>query len=278
YYPFGGERVITDTLADQNYKFTGKERDPETNLDYFGARYYAFSMGRFLTPDWADKPTAVTYADFGNPQSLNLYSYVNNNPTTVADADGRGAGADDAVEAAIIGVTILVMATQAYYALPEDKRDFGAAIRGAYTDVKNTIQNWVQSEDKGNAPPSPPGSGSTTAETSSGVNSGAGQPTAPAGDEGPRLKPTPPGENAAAAAGRAAHKDFAAKVKAKPGWTSQPRLTDPKTGKGVEPDATTRSGRPVELKPRTPSGQAKGKTALKKQQRATGKKGRVIYY
>jgi hypothetical protein len=38
YYPFGGERVICDRLADQNYKFTGKERDTESSLDYFGAR------------------------------------------------------------------------------------------------------------------------------------------------------------------------------------------------------------------------------------------------
>src|SRR5260370_21920948 len=51
YYPFGGERVITDLGIDNNYKFTGKERDPETGLDYFGARYYGNSIGRFLTVD-----------------------------------------------------------------------------------------------------------------------------------------------------------------------------------------------------------------------------------
>jgi len=47
-------------------------------------------MGRFLTPDWAAKPTAVPYAYYGNPQSLNLYSYVENNPTTTGDPDGHG--------------------------------------------------------------------------------------------------------------------------------------------------------------------------------------------
>jgi RHS repeat-associated protein len=71
------------------YKFTGKERDTESSLDQFGARYYASSMGRFMTPDWAPKPMAVPYANFGNPQSLNLYSYVENNPTTVGDPDGH---------------------------------------------------------------------------------------------------------------------------------------------------------------------------------------------
>jgi RHS repeat-associated protein len=71
------------------YKFTGKERDTESSLDMFGARYYASTMGRFMTPDWAGKPIDVPYADFANPQSLNLYGYVRNNPTTTRDPDGH---------------------------------------------------------------------------------------------------------------------------------------------------------------------------------------------
>lgn len=89
FYPFGGERTITNLLPDQNYKFTGKERDPESNLDYFGARYYSSNLARFITPDWAAAPTAVPYADFGDPQSLNLYGYVRNNPLSHADPDGH---------------------------------------------------------------------------------------------------------------------------------------------------------------------------------------------
>ena len=58
-------------------------------MDNFGARYDTSAMGRFMTPDWAAKPTDVPYAHFGNPQSLNLYSYVQNNPTTVGDPDGH---------------------------------------------------------------------------------------------------------------------------------------------------------------------------------------------
>ncbi len=88
YYPYGGEMVVTDSVP-QNYKFTGKERDAETGLDYFGARYYASSMGRWMSPDWAAKPTTVPYANFGDPQSLNLYQYVGNNPLSRADADGH---------------------------------------------------------------------------------------------------------------------------------------------------------------------------------------------
>ncbi len=91
FYPFGGERVVTDLGIGNNYKFTGKERDPETGCDYFGARYYCNSIGRFLTPDWAAKPVTVPYAKFGDPQSLNLYSYVENGPVNRVDADGHSA-------------------------------------------------------------------------------------------------------------------------------------------------------------------------------------------
>jgi hypothetical protein len=82
----------------------------------------------------------------------------------------------------------------------------------------------------------------------------------------------------AAARGRKWHRWFALKVKGKRGWQSEPRLMDPKTGKIVIPDAITSSGRPLELKPNTPSGRAKGKQQLPQYERATGKKGRVVYY
>ena len=71
------------------HHFTGKERDIETGHDYFGARYYASNMGRFMSPDWSDTPSQIPYADLPNPQSLNLYSYVKNNPLSRTDADGH---------------------------------------------------------------------------------------------------------------------------------------------------------------------------------------------
>jgi RHS repeat-associated protein len=74
--------------ATENH-FTGKERDSESGNDYFEARYYASSMGRFLSPDWSAKEEPVPYATMDDPQSLNLYSYVRNNPLTRADADGH---------------------------------------------------------------------------------------------------------------------------------------------------------------------------------------------
>jgi RHS repeat-associated protein len=79
--------VLLETRVGSRY--TGKERDTESGNDYFGARYYASSMGRFLSPDWSDKPEAVPYADLSNPQTLNLYSYGRNNPLSVTDPDGH---------------------------------------------------------------------------------------------------------------------------------------------------------------------------------------------
>jgi RHS repeat-associated protein len=82
--------------------FTGKERDAETGLDYFLARYYSGAQGRFLSPDefkggpddaltGADitPPGPLPYADIGNPQTLNKYAYVINNPLRYTDPDGH---------------------------------------------------------------------------------------------------------------------------------------------------------------------------------------------
>jgi len=71
--------------------FTGKERDTESGNDYFGARYYASSMGRFMSPD----PMGIASGSLTNPQSLNLYSYVLNNPLIGIDPDGRECVWDD---------------------------------------------------------------------------------------------------------------------------------------------------------------------------------------
>jgi RHS repeat-associated protein len=89
FYPYGGEINYCDRLSDQRYKFGGKERDPETGADYFFARYYSSALGRFLTPDWSATPIAVPYAKLEDPQSVNLYSYVENNPATGIDPDGH---------------------------------------------------------------------------------------------------------------------------------------------------------------------------------------------
>ncbi len=67
-------------------EFTGKERDAETGLDYFGARYLSSAQGRWTSPD---APFADQHLE--EPQSWNLYGYVRNNPLKYFDPNGRDA-------------------------------------------------------------------------------------------------------------------------------------------------------------------------------------------
>jgi RHS repeat-associated protein len=86
--PFGDSLTCSGSETSPKH-FTGQFRDPESGLDYFGARFYSSIQGRFLTPDWSATPQAVPYGHFENPQSLNLYGYVHNSPITDVDADGH---------------------------------------------------------------------------------------------------------------------------------------------------------------------------------------------
>jgi RHS repeat-associated protein len=86
YMPFG-EQIAGGSGT--NHKFTGKERDIESGNDYFGARYYASAMGRWMSPDWSAKAEPVPYSKLTDPQTLNLYSYVGNNPLSRFDDDGH---------------------------------------------------------------------------------------------------------------------------------------------------------------------------------------------
>jgi RHS repeat-associated protein len=81
---WGGRTPERGYVADNvRQKFTGYERDAETGLDYARARYYASSLGRFISPDplmSSGKATA--------PQSWNRYAYCLNSPLDMADPDG----------------------------------------------------------------------------------------------------------------------------------------------------------------------------------------------
>ena len=81
YLPFG-EQIAGDTAT--SHKFTGYPRDADTGLDYASARYYGSRLGRFLTPD----PLGMGAAELTNPQSLNQYAYVGDNPTNMTDPGG----------------------------------------------------------------------------------------------------------------------------------------------------------------------------------------------
>ncbi len=89
--PFGDGQVCSASDPSPMH-FTGKQRDTESNLDNFDARYYSSMMGRFMTPDWSASPEAVPYVNLHNPQTLNLYAYVGNNPTSGVDPGGHRSG------------------------------------------------------------------------------------------------------------------------------------------------------------------------------------------
>ena len=89
FLPFGREKDNIAICTQNDYKFEGKERDAETGNDDFGARYYSSNFGRWLSPDWSSVPSPVPYANLANPQTLNLYAMVEDDPESFADLDGH---------------------------------------------------------------------------------------------------------------------------------------------------------------------------------------------
>ncbi|MBU1682615.1 RHS repeat-associated core domain-containing protein [Patescibacteria group bacterium] len=101
YMPFGEERlqIIKDTdhpelYESESYGYTDKELDDETGLMYYGARYYDPVIGRFLAVDplvldEAEKSDKDLKDILQNPQALNAYSYVLNNPLIHIDPTGE---------------------------------------------------------------------------------------------------------------------------------------------------------------------------------------------
>ena len=81
-YPNAGGSSFPGDAA--SHKFTGKERDAETGLDFFGARYFSGAQGRFTSPDPKMFPHDIT-----DPQSWNKYSYTRNNPLRFTDPNGE---------------------------------------------------------------------------------------------------------------------------------------------------------------------------------------------
>jgi RHS repeat-associated protein len=81
YYPYGIQMAGGTATT---HKFTGDERDSETNLDHTPFRQYSSSVERWMTPD----PAGFAAVDPTNPQSWNQYAYVQNNPLAATDPTG----------------------------------------------------------------------------------------------------------------------------------------------------------------------------------------------
>jgi RHS repeat-associated protein len=159
-----GSYPTSSQLVDQ--KFTGKERDAETGLDYFGARYFSGAQGRFASPDevFADQHP-------GDPQSWNLYAYSRNNPLRYADPNGHSVKSfvQILVDAAEADVGLSFGATAAFLTLFE-----GSAGSGSESDVLKRFQEEARKADaekEANQEPEPDASSSS----GRGVKKGGGK-------------------------------------------------------------------------------------------------------
>ncbi|MCX6580332.1 MAG: RHS repeat-associated core domain-containing protein [Candidatus Aminicenantes bacterium] len=85
YGPYGDVQKTWTKTYDPKQKFSGKEREGYSELDYFGARYFDNNSYRFISVD----PIINKEGAIGNPQLWNLYTYCGNNPITYLDPDGR---------------------------------------------------------------------------------------------------------------------------------------------------------------------------------------------
>lgn len=81
YYPYGKTRASTGSI-DVHHKYTSQELDDSTGLYFYNARYYDPVLGRFISPD-------SIIPNPHNPQALNRYSYVLNNPLNLIDPSGH---------------------------------------------------------------------------------------------------------------------------------------------------------------------------------------------
>jgi len=115
-------------------KFTSKERDDETGLDYFGARYYSSTQGRFTSPDefWKDSQVA-------DPQSWNKYAYARNNPLKYIDPEGEKATVNIETDEKNKTGTITINASIAIWT--GDANINQAQLNQAATNLKDSIEN-----------------------------------------------------------------------------------------------------------------------------------------
>ncbi len=93
YKPFGDEHEVVEIPASNDNRFHTSKKDTETGLNYFGARYMASPVGRFIAPDpiGAVNPHNGQIIDeiTHDPKRLNFYSYGSNNPYKYTDPDGK---------------------------------------------------------------------------------------------------------------------------------------------------------------------------------------------
>jgi RHS repeat-associated protein len=300
YYPFGGilpGRSGTSAIDHDNIKFTGYEKESEGGLDTYHAeaRGYDPVIGRFTSRD----PLYDEYP------SWSPYTYTLNNPIIYTDPTGEfvftavgavvggvmaaikgedwkigalsgaaagavvdigiASGGTSLIATAIIGGTSAATGSFVHQGLTNKTVDPGRLLEDAafgflfagLTHAGGSLASYAYSRAI-----IPRGS----------VSSGGESPLVKVlkGTANPKVLE-------AVNRGKKAHSEFSQRA-SKKGWDVNARGRDPQTGKTVIPDAVTPSGRPIELKPNTPTGRAKGARQISKYERAFNKSGRVIYY
>ncbi len=152
YYPYGGlqSSVGSDT---NHYKFTGKERDAESGLDNFGARYHTSSLGRLMTPD-----PVLNSANPTNPQSWSRYAYAFNSPSRYVDPSGlyNVDCTDDPnckKDTQAVKDAVSDLQTRITNSTPEEQIALGQSLQafGTYNDGNNVTVSFGQTGDGSNA-------------------------------------------------------------------------------------------------------------------------------
>ncbi|MFH1148210.1 MAG: SpvB/TcaC N-terminal domain-containing protein [Pseudomonadota bacterium] len=175
YYPFGHPRRevrALSQLSTTDYRFTGKERDEESGLQYFEARYLVNCTGRFASVDPLYQEVGGTEKGaagvVSNPQETQPYSYAENNPINASDPTGRYALVDDVTFLA--GGAVIGMLSERLFNNKADWRDYtaagigggvgglaslytgpivGGAISGATSSLVRQSLHWAAGDQKG---------------------------------------------------------------------------------------------------------------------------------
>jgi len=144
YLPFGEEIIgMGGRTTQQGYvvadnvrqKFTSKERDNETGLDYFGARYYGSNLGRFTSVD-----PLMASARASSPQSWNRYIYCYNNPLRYIDPDGMDVQTlDDKASDLLIKTLPKEIREQVNSAIDKN----GLLVKGSLDKIKSKDANFL---------------------------------------------------------------------------------------------------------------------------------------
>jgi len=137
YYPYGSKRnnELPSNGFNEKRGFIGQYEDAATQLSYLNARYYNGGNGQFLSQDpvFNRDPNRQT---LGNPQSLNSYSYANNNPINFSDPNGEAA--KDWVQGAIVSILQQALAiTQSLYQMVAHPMQYAQSTSQAAQGVIN---------------------------------------------------------------------------------------------------------------------------------------------